>query len=148
MFGSRFLSAKLLDTQVYNNDVKCIRELHSGLIISIDPEHLRRAVINVFTNAVQALEETESEGKQVTVATRVSGGMMGIRISDNGPGIPEGHFEKIFEPLFSTKTFRVGLGLNIVRNIMEDHRGGVEIQSNVEEGTTIGLWLPISEGEK
>jgi signal transduction histidine kinase len=52
--------------------------------------------------------------------------------------------DRIFEPLFSTKTSGVGLGLSIVKNIMQQHGGGIEIQSHVGEGSTVTLWLPLS----
>jgi len=65
-------------------------------------------------------------------------------LEDNGPGIPPDVLAKVFEPLFSTRTFGVGLGLPIVKQIMEGHGGGVEIESRVGEGTRVVLWLPTS----
>jgi len=52
---------------------------------------------------------------------------------------------KIFEPLFSTKTFGVGLGLPVVHKIMQQHGGGVEIESEVGQGCTATLWLPMPD---
>lgn len=59
-----------------------------------------------------------------------------------GKGIPEDLMEKIFEPLFSTRNFGVGLGLSIVKDIMEAHKGGIDIQSELGKGTTVTLWFP------
>ncbi len=67
---------------------------------------------------------------------------MEIAISDTGSGIPEDILVKIFEPLFSTKTSGVGLGMPTVKQIMEQHDGGIEVESKQGEGTTVTLWLP------
>jgi nitrogen-specific signal transduction histidine kinase len=60
-----------------------------------------------------------------------------------GGPTPSALREKIFEPLFSTKNFGVGLGVPIIKNIMEDHGGGVSYASKVGEGTAVTLWLPL-----
>ncbi len=121
--------------------------LSSGLHIPIDREYLRRAIVNVITNAVQALEDEESLGNELQVETGVAGDKLQIRIIDKGIGISEDIMENIFEPLFSTKSFGVGLGLPIVKDIMEEHGGGVEIQNEVAKETTVMLWLPIPDSE-
>ncbi len=104
---------------------------------------MRRAVINVVINAVQALAEEESPGNELKVKTTVAGNRLEIRVIDTGPGIPDDLREKIFEPLFSTKSFGVGLGLAIVEDIMAEHGGGIEIESVVGKGTEVVLWLPV-----
>ncbi len=60
---------------------------------------------------------------------------------DQGSGIPAEVYERIFEPLFSTKGFGVGLGLPVVKQIMEQHGGGIEVKTEVGRGTTVRLWL-------
>jgi signal transduction histidine kinase len=82
------------------------------------------------------------------VTTEVNSGRLEIRISDTGCGIPEEVLNRVFEPLFSTKSFGIGLGLSIVKSIMEQHDGDVEINSQAGEGTTVTLWLPISNDQK
>ena len=73
------------------------------------------------------------------------GGRLEIRVSDRGCGMPDEVKDRLFEPLFSTKSFGVGLGLPIVKDIMEHHGGGVEISSQVGVGTTVVLWLPAPD---
>ena len=140
-----WLSA-LLDEQVMPQDIVCVRELDAGVEVALDREHLRRAVINVVENAIQAMQEKEHPDHQLSVCTRVArveaDPHLEIRIRDTGPGIPDDILSRVFEPLFSTKSFGVGLGLPTVKNIMEQHRGGVEINT-AGAGTTVTLWLPM-----
>lgn len=88
-------------------------------------------------------KETAGEVENIlTVSIRPAGERIGISFRDTGPGIPEDLRDKIFEPLYSTKAFGVGLGLCIVKQIMEGHGGEVEIISPDGQGTEIILWLP------
>jgi PAS domain S-box-containing protein len=135
---------KILEEREPAGDIDYVFGPKSGIELSIDKESLRRAVINVLDNAAQACLEEDSREKRVLIETESSGDRLEIRIVDNGPGIPEEIKDKIFEPLFSTKSFGVGLGIPIVKNIMEEHKGGIEIMSKEEKGTTVTLWLPIS----
>ena len=84
----------------------------------------------------------------VSIATRLSGDRAEIEITDTGCGIPEEHFSKILEPLFSTKSFGTGLGLPTVKRIMEDHNGDLEISDRNDRGARAVLWLPLVFGEE
>ncbi len=136
----------LLDEQAILNDkhIVCVSELNASVQVPIDRNSFRRAVINVLNNGVEALKDMKSRGNQLTVSTRVCNERLEIRVSDTGCGIPADVMDKIFEPLFSTKTFGVGLGLSIVKNIMRQHNGGIEVQSQEGEGSTFTLWLPCT----
>jgi signal transduction histidine kinase/DNA-binding LacI/PurR family transcriptional regulator len=135
---------QVLDEQTIPEGIVCVRELRANVEVSIDSEHLRRAVINVVNNAIDAMQvEGLVEGRnRLTVSTYVVGDRLEIRISDTGGGIPDEVMNKLFEPLFSTKSFGVGLGMSIVKSIMEQHDGGVEVQSKAGKGTSVTLWLP------
>jgi PAS domain S-box-containing protein len=133
----------LLNEQKIPEGIECRRAITAGILVPFDSEYLRRAVINVVTNAVQALQEEESPGKELKVKTAVAGDRIEIRVVDTGPGIPEDIRDRLFEPLFSTRGFGVGLGLVIVKDIMEEHGGGIEIESEVGKGTAVVLWLPV-----
>ncbi|NNG05931.1 MAG: hypothetical protein HKM95_17765, partial [Inquilinus sp.] len=120
----------------------------AGLQVEFDNERLRRAVTNVFDNACQAMvgegdAPPATEGLVVTVATRRGADRLEISIADTGPGISEELQGRIFEPLYSTKSFGVGLGLPLVQQIMTRHGGGVEVRSEVGRGTEMILWLPL-----
>jgi PAS domain S-box-containing protein len=122
-------------------------DLHAGVSMAVDPERLRRAVINCLTNAVQAVEQKDAIAADdgVGVETRCAAGQLEIVIRDSGGGIAETELDKIFEPLFSTKGFGVGLGLPATRQVMEQHGGGIRIASTPGQGTTVALWLPLPD---
>ncbi len=123
------------------------RELCAGIEIQIDRDYLRRAVINIVNNAVRALQDEESTGNQFSVGSRVVDDRLEIWVNDTGPGIPDDILDKIFEPLFSTRTFGVGLGLPIVKNIMEHYGGGIEIRSKEGQGTTVILFIGVEASQ-
>jgi signal transduction histidine kinase len=137
----------VLDEQSIPQDIVCTRELNAGVQVLIDRENFRRAIVNVIDNAIHALQDEESPGNQLTVGAQVVKGQAGprleIQVGDTGCGIPADVLPKVIEPLFSTKSFGVGLGLPIVKNILEQHSGGVEIQSEIGQGTTVVLWMPV-----
>ncbi len=76
------------------------------------------------------------------ISTKLSAQRIEIVLSENGVGISPDALENIFTPLYSTKGFGTGLGLSPVKQILEQHGGGVEIDSTEERGTEVTLWLP------
>lgn len=115
---------------------------------SFDPEALRRCVINLHENACHALtakrQRVPGAELVLTLQTQLAPDRLELHIADTGIGIKSDILSRIFEPLFSTKGFGVGLGLVIVRKIMQRHAGGIEIASVDGEGTQVLLWLPRS----
>jgi two-component system NtrC family sensor kinase len=109
--------------------------------IQADPAQLQAVFINLMTNAAEAMPE----GGNITITT-VPGpaGRITIRIEDTGEGIPSENLPKLFTPFFTTKPVGkgTGLGLAIVYGIIKMHRGQINIQSEVGEGTTVTILLP------
>lgn len=125
------------------------RALESGTALAIDDEHMRRAVINLLDNACQAMTRHTEDGEEETkgrlnVATRRVGESVELSIEDTGYGIPAHLREDVFEPLFTTKNFGAGLGLPIVKQIVEQHHGKITIDSEPERGTRVCVRLPLS----
>jgi signal transduction histidine kinase len=85
---------------------------------------------------------------QIRVESRLAGDRLEIAVIDEGLGIPADVLPKIFEPLFSTKGFGVGVGLPTAKRIMEQHGGGIEIASEPGRGTRALLWLPLCSTQK
>ena len=113
--------------------------------VPIDPERLRRALVNVINNALQALDEVDKPDKKLLFRSRLVDETCEIIVQDNGPGMSQDVLSRIFEPMFSTKNFGVGLGVPIIKNILEGHCGGVEYHSKFGTGTTVIMWLPLTE---
>jgi signal transduction histidine kinase len=78
----------------------------------------------------------------ITVRTRADGGMFELTVEDTGAGIAQDVLSKVFEPLYSTKSFGTGLGLPTVKQIVEQHGGTVGIASEVRAGTRVTVRLP------
>jgi len=136
--------AGVVDEFAVPADVALIRRLDASAIVAIDRERFRRVLINLLSNAVQALPK---EGGTVTVTSRAHGQRLLLEVSDTGCGIAAEQLATIFEPLFSTKSFGVGLGLPIVARLIEQHEGQISLDSQVGRGTTVTVDLPLcSEG--
>ena len=110
--------------------------------INCFPNHLNQAFMNLLVNAVHAIQGPG----QILVKTRFRNDSAVIEIRDTGTGIPEENLERIFDPGFTTKQSGVGtgLGLSIVYQIIQDHRGKVEVESRVGQGSTFRLTLPVA----
>jgi signal transduction histidine kinase len=120
------------------------RDFASGATARVDGPRLLRCIINLVMNAAEAITAAPAgqNGSRIELSTRCAGDRVEIRVQDDGPGIPADLQAQVFEPFFSTKSFGVGLGLALVRQIMEQHRGGVSLVSRPGE-TAFTLWLPV-----
>jgi two-component system NtrC family sensor kinase len=110
--------------------------------IQADPAQLQQVFVNLLNNAAEAMEE----GGTLTLATRpVDSQWVEVKVSDTGYGIPEENLGKLFTPFFTTKALGkgTGLGLSIVYGIIKMHRGQIAVQSQVGQGTTFTVTLPV-----
>ena len=113
------------------------------MVVPFDGDRLRRAIINSYDNACHAMADEESgKERQLTIKSALNGMRFEISITDTGCGMDDATLDKIFEPLFSTKSYGVGLGMPTIKQTMEQHGGGVELTSTPGFGTTVVLWLP------
>jgi two-component system nitrogen regulation sensor histidine kinase NtrY len=109
-------------------------------IVRVDPEQIRRVIINLVDNAVEAMERRGV----ISVETHHDPGnhVARIVVADDGPGITAGDREKLFMPYFSTKRRGSGLGLAIVRRIIAEHGGSIDVTENTPRGTRFTIELP------
>jgi len=119
--------------------------IESELIANIDAERIRTVLRNLLENAFKYLLP---DSRAVELSTSTSGDTIVVRVSDDGPGIPESDLDNIFEPFFrvdrsrSKSTGGYGLGLSICKRIMEAHGGAITVERNPGRGTTFLLILP------
>ena len=126
-----WIDRSLADVRV-GDGIELVRDLASGAVVSFDSLRMLRCLINLVENASQAITGTHGgarQGSRIGVSTRVLDGHAVVRVADDGPGIPAADQSRVFEPFFSTKSFGLGLGLAIVRQIVERHGGRVELES-------------------
>jgi signal transduction histidine kinase len=128
----------LKTTQIQLSSDLCCHDL----LVRVDRDKLRRAILNLAANAREALK---GEG-EIRVRTESIASQAVIHVEDTGSGIPEELQQKIFEPFFthgkSLKGF--GLGMSITQRIVADHAGRIELHSELGKGTTFSIWLPLA----
>jgi signal transduction histidine kinase len=111
------------------------------LVVEGDRSQLKQLFLNLFLNALQAMEE----GGELTVeALGKNGTKAVVAVADTGEGIPEENLDRIFDPFFTTKKSGTGLGLSICYSIVKSHRGEIEVKSRPGKGTTIFVSLPLA----
>ena len=110
------------------------------IIAKFDRTQLIRVITNLVKNAIQAIPEVESPRILVSVATE--DGQVKISVADNGIGIRDEFNDKIFEPKFTTKSSGMGLGLGMVKNIVETYNGTIDFTSQPDKGTVFTVLFP------
>ncbi|MBT8359097.1 MAG: PAS domain-containing protein [Desulfobacterales bacterium] len=121
-----------------NIDVKLHTENDIDPVL-IDPDRLAQCLLNLYINAIQAMED----GGTLTVKCAVDRAKnVSITVSDSGQGIAPDHLSKIFDPYYTTKKKGTGLGLAIVHKIIEAHQGHIEVNSTIGEGTSFLMMIP------
>jgi signal transduction histidine kinase len=134
---------EVLDEQKLPEGVTLERRFAAtGGIVELDLDRFRRVIINLVDNAAQAITDARSAVRtgRIVVSTLASAGV-DIVIEDTGPGIPPEVLPRVFEPLFSTKSFGTGLGLPTVKQIVEQHGGSITIGSTPGRGTVVRIHL-------
>ena len=129
--------------QLIFQKVETVRQFSPALpTIQADPGQLQQVFVNLLNNAAEAMKD----GGTITLATRpVDSHWVEIKVSDTGYGIPEENLGKLFTPFFTTKALGkgTGLGLSIVYGIIKMHRGQITVQSQIGQGTTFTVTLPV-----
>lgn len=117
---------------------RLVTDAPEGATALFDPHQMRRVVLNLVQNAIQAV----AQGGEIYLKAEAKGDFLVISIRDNGPGIPAANLSTIFNPFFTTKEKGSGLGLAFARKIVAAHGGTIEVESDGETGTTFYVLLP------
>ncbi|MCK4993565.1 MAG: hypothetical protein KAS13_00790 [Candidatus Omnitrophica bacterium] len=127
------------------NNIKIEKDISRELpLLNFDPLQIRQVFLNLFINSAEAM----IGGGTLSIKINQKPGWVRAQISDTGGGIEKSHLEKLFEPFFSTKVKGVGLGLAIAKEIIENHKGTIDIESRLGDGTTFTICLPINSKSK
>lgn len=112
----------------------------------VDPHLIGQVLLNLITNAVEALKNTEETRRIIEVASFTSGEYVTIKISDSGPGVPLHSRKKIFDPFYTTKEGGTGIGLSISHRIVSDHGGFLSVASGKWGGSEFKVEIPLQKG--
>lgn len=127
---------------IFNEEYLQFESEEQEIITIMDRTQLIRIITNLVKNAIQAIPE-EQELKSIVVAVKRTENSVNITVKDNGIGIELENIEHIFEPKFTTKTSGMGLGLGIIKNIIENYKGTITFETQYGTGTTFIVSLPI-----
>jgi len=123
-------------------DVKVRLDLQDTLpLIELDTEQMRRVLINLIENGIDA----SGKKGQITISTHTSDDTTTLSVIDTGPGVPIEDRARIFQPYVSTKESGMGLGLAVVRSIIEDHGGHISVTNAPTGGAQFDIQIPIPE---
>ncbi|TFE68359.1 two-component system sensor histidine kinase NtrB [Methylacidiphilum caldifontis] len=135
-------TVEFLSPEIQNLDILIDMDLDQGLpLVRADRNQLKQAFYNILKNGIEAV------GKNgiIKISTHADDAFLIVSFQDNGTGISQQAMSHIFKPYFTTKTSGTGLGLLIVRRIIRDHGGEVQIESQDGKGTTVKILLPRAE---
>jgi signal transduction histidine kinase len=130
------LVQEMLSKSPIPDTVRVQKDLAESMVpIAIDPTQIAQVFSNLIENAFQAM----GEGGTLRVATRADNDTVAVSFTDDGCGIPQDNLDKIFDPLFTTKTKGIGLGLVITKNLVEANGGTITVESDGTSGSTFTL---------
>ncbi len=133
-------SVDFLRMELQDRGISVKAELRSGLpLLELDVTQVKQAFYNVIRNASQAMKS----GGELTVQTDLSDDFVKVSFMDSGVGISAEHMGSVFQPYFTTRRSGTGLGLLIVRRIVREHGGEIELESEEGKGTRVTLYFPL-----
>ncbi|MGH7960141.1 MAG: hybrid sensor histidine kinase/response regulator [Opitutaceae bacterium] len=143
------VTEEVLEIMAYDlrtSNVRIVREFASGLPpIMADAHQLQQVFVNILSNARQAIEPVQREGR-IVIRTRCVEEKVVIEFQDNGPGIKAEHLARIFDPFFTTKPVGkgTGLGLSLCYGLVQEHSGKISARSELGEGAAFAIELPVA----
>ena len=134
---------RLLASEIDGRGITVDLDLAPALpLVEADAVLIQQVLLNLLDNACNAVADKPAGERQVSLVTRTKGDMVLLEVTDNGSGLAD--LDRVFEPFYSTKPDGLGMGLPIVRSIVNSHGGRVSIESTPGRGTTIRVSLPVN----
>jgi signal transduction histidine kinase len=118
--------------------------VQNALPILGDRIQLQQVILNLVVNGIDAMKDTPSENRTISIRTSQVENFAQLSVSDRGPGIPEDKLKEVFEPFFTSKAEGMGMGLSIARTIVEAHHGLIRAKNRDHVGASFRIRLPIS----
>ena len=109
-----------------------------------DRIQLQQVILNLVVNGIDAMRDTPSENRIISIRTSRVENFAELSVSDRGSGIPEDKLKEVFEPFFTSKAEGMGMGLSIARTIIEAHHGLISAKNRDHGGATFRINLPLS----
>lgn len=128
----------IVSAKTEKDGIKICHEGNDAAEITVDPELIKTCIFNIFLNAFQAMPA----GGTLTITKTVSDKMVSIIFEDTGVGISKENLNKVFDPLYSTKSNGLGIGLAMTKMVIEEHGGNIYFQSEEEIGSTVIITVP------
>ncbi len=132
-----------LALDIFNENYIYFSSEKEKIITKFDRIQLIRVITNLVKNSIQSIHEKQPESPKIEVKVSEKNSFAIVEVSDNGIGILEEHKDKVFEPKFTTKTSGMGLGLAMVKSIVETYKGDISFTSDKETGTIFKVRIPI-----
>ncbi len=129
-----------LALEIFTEDYIHFISEEEEIIAKLDRTQLIRVVTNLVKNAIQAVPDVESP--RILVSVMSENDVVKLAVADNGIGIQDAYMDKVFEPKFTTKSSGMGLGLGMVKNIVESYKGSIEFSSKAEKGSVFIVRFP------
>ncbi len=127
---------------IFNEEFLTFQSDENEIITIMDRTQLVRIITNLVKNAIQSIPENKIEKSVIVLVKRIEKNVV-ISVKDTGVGIETENIERIFEPKFTTKNSGMGLGLGIIKNIIENYKGTITFETETGKGTTFFVTLPI-----
>ncbi|MCX5749808.1 MAG: ATP-binding protein [Candidatus Saganbacteria bacterium] len=128
----------IIKFEARNKNITLEEDINDDIEINADKDRIRHVMLNLFINSMEAMPY----GGKISVSGKKEEGKVVVRVSDTGSGIHHNTIDKIFDPFYTTKKNAIGLGLAIVRKVIEGHGGAVRAESRSGQGTDIIITLP------
>jgi C4-dicarboxylate-specific signal transduction histidine kinase len=136
----------ILSTEANHRQVVLVAEGHKGpLLVRADPIHVLQVLLNLATNAMDAMADNPSDTRRVAIRTAMrADSKVEVVVSDSGPGIPERVIDEIFDTFYTTKQHGTGLGLSIARTIVDTYGGKIWAENCAQGGAAFHFTIPLS----
>jgi C4-dicarboxylate-specific signal transduction histidine kinase len=115
-------------------------------VVRGDRVQLQQVLLNLVLNGIEAMASTPRRDRRILVETYVVGDRAEVRVEDNGPGIPPGREEQVFEPFYTTKPAGLGMGLSIASSLVQAHGGTLRASNGASSGAIFIFDLPLAAG--